>query len=243
MSSPTAARDRLCFPLDYPSLSEALEAAEALRPHVGVFKVGLELFVEAGPPAVEAIKGLQRAVFLDLKLHDIPKTVERAVARAASLDVDFLTVHATGGPRMLASANAAASSKSRLRLLAVTLLTSLSQQDVGQIGFSDSVSSHALGLARLAESAGVSGLVCSIDELTKLRSALSTKPFCVTPGIRPLGAERGDQARVGTPTQAIEMGSQLLVVGRPIKDAADPVAAASSIAAEIEQALQRVEPR
>jgi orotidine-5'-phosphate decarboxylase len=226
--------ERLCFPLDYPTLAEAQRGAEAVAEHVGVFKVGLELFVEAGPDAVRAIQKLGRKVFLDLKLHDIPETVERAVARAAALGVDYLTVHAAGGSQMLRPAVARLRREgSNLELLAVTMLTSLSADDATELGFSSPLPDQALRFARLAQQAGVHGLVCSVAELATFRSELGGALTLVTPGIRPAGAAHGDQKRVGTPTSAIQAGASLLVVGRPIRDASDPRAAADAIVREI----------
>ncbi len=236
MSSP--ARDHLCFPLDFPTLSEAQRAAEAVAEHVGVFKIGLELFIQGGPEAVRAIQGLGRQVFLDLKLHDIPKTVERAVARADQLGVDYLTLHAGGGSRMLEPAQAQLQrSGSALKLLAVTMLTSLSEQDAAEIGFTDSLSEQALRLARLAQRSGCPGLVCSVHELAQFRDQLGQDMLLVTPGIRPENAAVGDQVRVGTPGSAIRRGSNLLVVGRPIRDADNPAGAAAAIEREIAAAL------
>lgn len=238
MSSLLHPIDRLCFPLDYPTLAEAERGAERVAEHVGVFKIGLELFVSAGPESVRAISRLGRKIFLDLKLHDIPETVERAVARAVELEVDYLTVHAGGGSRMLsAAAKRVTQEGSPLQLLGVTLLTSLTAADADEIGFSAPLPDQALRLARLAQNAGIPGLVCSVAELPGFRGQLGETLTLVTPGIRPANAAHDDQARVGTPASAIQAGSSLLVVGRPIRDAADPAAAARAIAAEIAAAL------
>ncbi len=228
---------RIVFPLDYPTLAEASAGAAAVAPAVGVLKVGLELFTREGPAAIGLGREHGRDVFLDLKLHDIPETVERAVASAASHGVRYLTIHASGGRAMLERAqNAAAKAKRPLTLLAVTMLTSLDASDLWAIGVAGTASEHVVRLARLAWDAGVRGFVASPDEARALRDALGREPLIVTPGIRPAGAASGDQKRVATPASAIGDGADLLVVGRPIRDAADPAAAARAIAAEIEKA-------
>lgn len=230
-----SARDRLAFPLDYPTLDEARRGAERVVASAGVLKVGLELFVKEGPAAVRLGEELGAAVFLDLKLHDIPETVERAVASAVGLGVRYLTVHAGGGPRMLeGAAKRVEREGSKLRLLAVTVLTSLDDADLRAVGVNDGTSAQALRLAKLAVSSGVSGLVCSAAEVRELRQALGPDVVLVTPGIRPADANKSDdQKRVGTPASAIRDGSSVLVVGRPIRDAADPSLAARRILDEI----------
>lgn len=231
-----AALGRLCFALDYPDAASALAAARQVRAHVGVFKVGLELFLKEGPSVVTSVKDLGRGVFLDLKLHDIPATVAGAVRSALRLDVDYLTVHAAGGPAMLAAAvDACAGSK--LCLLGVTVLTSMDDAELGAIGVADVASVHALRLAELARDAGLGGLVCSPAEVSALRQRLGDELTLVTPGIRPQGAALGDQKRTGTPAEAIAQGASLLVVGRPIRSAPDPSKAAQGIVAEIQRAL------
>jgi len=234
----SAARDRLAFPLDYPSLAEARRGAERVVASVGVLKVGLELFVREGPSAVRLGEELGAAVFLDLKLHDIPETVERAVASAAGLGVRYLTLHAAGGPRMLeVAARRVESENSSLTLLAVTVLTSLDDGDLRAIGCHDGTAAQALRLAKLAVSSGVRGLVCSAAEVRHLREALGPDIVLVTPGIRPADSPGGDdQKRVGTPASAIRDGSSVLVVGRPIRDAPDPALAARRILDEISAA-------
>lgn len=228
---------RLAYALDYPTLAEARRGAEAVAPYAGVLKIGLELFVKEGPEATRALGSLGPELFLDLKLHDIEKTVERAVGTAASLGVKYLTLHASGGPRMLAAAQErAAKENTGLTLLAVTVLTSLDAADLSAIGLTASPSEQVLRLARLAQSAGIGGLVCSTEEVPVLRAELGSDLILVTPGIRPAGADVGDQKRVGTPRSAIEAGSSILVVGRPIRDAADPASAAASLVSEIRAA-------
>jgi orotidine-5'-phosphate decarboxylase len=231
-------RERLVFPLDFPSLAEARSAAERLAPAVGVLKVGLELFVREGPPAARIGQPLGRDVFLDLKLHDIPETVERAVAGAGALGVRYLTVHAGGGTQMLARAAAvAAKAPKPLTLLAVTVLTSMDTADLAEQGIPGDAGEHALRLARMAWKAGLRGFVASPADARALRDALGPEALLVTPGIRPSGSGAGDQKRIATPAQAIADGADLLVVGRPIRDAPDPVAAAHAVVAEIARAV------
>jgi len=231
----TAPRDRLAFPLDYPTLDEARRGAERVVASTGVLKVGLELFVREGPAAVRLGEELGAAVFLDLKLHDIPETVDRAVASAANFGVRYLTVHAAGGPRMLeAAAKRVEREKASLTLLAVTVLTSLDDNDLRAIGCPDGTGPQALRLARLAVDNGIGGLVCSAAEVRALREAVGPGVVLVTPGIRPAeNTKTDDQKRVGTPAGAIRDGSSVLVVGRPIRDAADPAQAARRIVEEI----------
>jgi orotidine-5'-phosphate decarboxylase len=236
-----AARSRLAFPLDYPDLDAARRGAAQIRESVGVLKVGLELFVREGPAAVRVGAELGCDVFLDLKLHDIPATVDGAVASAAGLGARFLTIHASGGPRMVeAAVRRAERENPALVILAVTVLTSLDDADLAALGISGTASSHALGLARAAHAAGARGFVCSPSEVRRLRAELGPESILVTPGIRPAGSAAGDQKRTGTPRDAILDGANLLVVGRPIRDAADPAGAARSIAAEIDGALHEV---
>lgn len=231
-------RDRLAFALDYPTLAEASAGAQRLAGAAGVLKVGLELFVAEGPAAVRLGSELKSRIFLDLKLHDIPETVERAVATAGQLGASYLTLHAAGGPRMLeAAAQRAEREGAGLKLLAVTVLTSLDASDLQAVGVTAPPAEQVLRLGRLARSVGIHGLVCSTAEVGALRQALGAEAILVTPGIRPAGAAAGDQKRVGTPASALRDGSSLLVVGRPIRDAADPAAAARSILEEMSGAF------
>jgi orotidine-5'-phosphate decarboxylase len=237
VKAPRSPRERLVFALDVPTLEEARAAAVRLAPEVGVLKVGLELFVREGPPAVGLGRELGRDVFLDLKLHDIPETVERAVASAATLGARYLTVHAAGGARMLARAVAAAArAPAPLTLLAVTVLTSLDAADLEAQGVAAVPERHVVRLAKLAWEAGVRGFVCSAAEARALREALGPDALLVAPGIRPDGAGAGDQKRIATPAQAVAAGVDLMVVGRPLRDAPDPVAAARAVVAEIARA-------
>ncbi len=231
-------RSRLVFALDYQDLTAARQGAAAVTSEVGVLKVGLELFLREGPPAVRLGAEVGSEVFLDLKLHDIPETVERAVANACQLGVRYLTVHAAGGPKMLEQAVTRVQKEGvDLTLLAVTVLTSLDGSDLAAIGVKDEPGTQARRLALMARSVGIPGFVCSTREVANLREALGPEAVLVTPGIRPTGPGGDDQKRVGTPGDAIRSGSSLLVVGRPIRDAADPRAAAAAIRAEIAAAL------
>ena len=237
------ARARVALAVDVP-LDEGLRVYERLAPHVGVAKVGLSLFVEHGPAAVRAFRERGADVFLDLKLHDIPNTVELAAARAGALGVAYLTVHAAGGAAMLqaarrgAEAGAAKAGVAPPRILAVTVLTSLAAQDVADVGLAGAPEEAALRLAQLAARAGVDGLVCSPREAAGLKARVQPTPFLCTPGIRPAGAALGDQARAETPAFAIGAGADLLVVGRPLYGAQDPAAAAAAVQAEVAAALK-----
>jgi orotidine-5'-phosphate decarboxylase len=233
-----AARQQLAFPLDYPDLPSARQGAERVREVVGVLKVGLELFVREGPAAVKLGDELGLQVFLDLKLHDIPQTVERAVASACQLGARYLTLHAQGGPSMIeAAAKRASNEATGLELLAVTVLTSIDQSDVHAIGVDATPAQQVTRLEGLALSAGAHGLVCSPLELAALRSQFGASPILVTPGIRAASARGSDdQKRTGTAYDAILAGSSLLVVGRPIRDAADPAAAALALCHDIARA-------
>ncbi len=218
--------DRLIFPLDVESLALALPWVERLRGSVGVFKVGLELFSAAGPEAVRAVRDASGAnVFLDVKLHDIPATVEGAARSLRAVAPAMLTVHAAGGKAMLEGA-VRASDPSTL-VLAITRLTSLS-----------ATVDEVCELARIAREAGCGGVVCSGAEAAAVRSAVGPSLRIVCPGVRPDGGDPGDQARVVTPEAAIAAGADYVVCGRPIRDAADPVAAAHAIADEIARALE-----
>jgi orotidine-5'-phosphate decarboxylase len=233
-----AARSRLAFALDYPTLDEARRGAAPVCEFAGVLKVGLELFLREGPPSVAFARELGASVFLDLKLHDIPETVERAVASAAALGARYLTLHASGGPQMMEAAARRAERENRdLILVGVTLLTSLDAKDLAAMGVSSSPAEQALRLGKLARSAGLRGLVCSVAEVASLRAELGPEMTLITPGIRPSSNPRqDDQKRVGTPAEAISAGASLLVVGRPIRDAADPAAVARTIVEEIAEA-------
>jgi orotidine-5'-phosphate decarboxylase len=230
--------ERICAALDLPDPVSAARLASRLAGHVGALKVGLELFVAHGRAAVEAVAGFGLPIFLDLKLHDIPQTVESAARGAGALGASLVTVHASGGAAMIAAARrgllegARAAGRQAPRLLAVTVLTSLGAEDLAAIGLPE----DAVGrLARLAMQAGADGIVCSPNEVAALRRDLGSSPLLVVPGIRPAGADKGDQRRTGTPAEAVRAGADLLVVGRSLRDAADPAAAADAIAREAER--------
>ncbi len=224
---------RLIVALDTTDPDRAAAWAAATAPHVGLFKLGLEFFAANGPAGVRAIAG--RPVFLDLKLHDIPNTVAGAVRAVLPLAPRMLTLHAAGGPAMIAAARAAAdqAGAERPMLLAVTVLTSLDAATLAATGVPAQPAEQVLRLARLALDAGADGLVCSPLEVALLRRELGSAPTLVVPGIRPAGAASGDQARTMTPEQAVAAGASWIVVGRPITAAPDPGAAAAAISAAI----------
>jgi orotidine-5'-phosphate decarboxylase len=225
---------RVAFALDFPSLDEARAAALVVRDAVGMLKVGLELFVEAGPRAVAIGAEARLPVFLDLKLHDIPETVDRAVARAAALGAKMLTVHASGGPAMLRRAVERAHKEGTgLAIVAVTVLTSFDARDLTATGVGDDLPAQVERLGRLAWAEGVRAFVCSPREASRLRGALGTSATIITPGVRPSGSGEDDQKRTMTAGDAIRAGATWVVVGRPIRDAADPLAAARRIADEV----------
>lgn len=228
-------KDRLIVAVDVSSASEARRIVQTIGDAAGTYKVGKQLFTAEGPQIVRDLVASGRKVFLDLKFHDIPNTVAGAVRSACELGVSMLTVHASGGGKMLkAAAEAAAQSPAKPLVLAVTVLTSFSETDLQEIGVIDTVSSQVLRLGALARNAGCGGLVASAREAKELRRELGEGFAIVTPGVRPAGSAAGDQARVVTPADAIAAGSTYLVVGRPILDAPDPAKAAADIISEIE---------
>jgi orotidine-5'-phosphate decarboxylase len=221
---------RVIVSLDYPDAEGALAMASRLDPALCRVKVGKELFVAAGPAVVDALHGRGFEVFLDLKFHDIPNTVAGACRAAARLGVWMVNVHASGGEAMMRAAREAISGTARPPLLvAVTVLTSLSEADLGAVGFAGSVVSNVERLARLANASGLDGVVCSAHEAATLRAAIGPRFALVTPGIRLPGAAGDDQARVLTPEDAIRQGASYLVIGRPVTQAEDPVATLQSI--------------
>jgi orotidine-5'-phosphate decarboxylase len=225
---------RLAVALDLSAREEIVGLARSLRGHVGVAKVGLEAFTAHGPDLVREVRAVGMPVFLDLKLHDIPNTVERAARNAARMGVAMLTVHASGGEAMLRAAVAgAASVQAAPRVLAVTVLTSLDDAGLAALGIPDGTAGRVAAWAALAQRCGCAGVICSPQEAGALRASLGPGFLLVTPGVRPAGESSGDQRRVATPRDAIAAGSDLLVVGRPITAAADPVAAAEAILGEM----------
>ena len=220
--------------LDLPSAAGARQVVQTLGETVTTYKVGKQLFTAEGPGIVRDLVSSGRKVFLDLKFHDIPNTVAGAVRSAAELGVSMLTVHAAGGSKMLkAAVDAAAQSAAKPMILAVTVLTSLSDSDLHEIGISGSVLAQVLRLGALARSAGCDGLVASAHEARELRREMGDGFEIITPGVRPAGAAAGDQARVLTPAEAIQAGATRLVVGRPIVEAKNPQEAADGILDEI----------
>src|SRR3954465_13619931 len=229
-----SARDRLIVALDVPHAADAQKLVRTIRDTASIYKIGKQLFTSEGPDLVRNLVSSGRKVFLDLKYHDIPNTVASAVRCAAELNVAMLTVHASGGSKMLrAAADAAAQSAGKPLVLAVTVLTSMADEDLHEIGITGSAQDQVLKLAKLAQKAAVGGLVASPSELKALRHAIGQDMKIVTPGVRPVGSDKGDQARVATPADAIANGADYIVVGRPITAAADPAAAAKAILAEI----------
>jgi len=228
-------RNPILAALDVPTADEALRLVQQLAPVSGGFKVGSELFAAAGPDIVRRIRDLGATVFLDLKFHDIPNTVARAVAAAARLDVQMLTVHASGGTEMLKAAEQAAREtadqlgQSPPLVLGVTVLTSLDNDALSQVGLEPDVSRQVRRLAQLASQAGLRGLVCSPREVAELRQMLPAAMQLVIPGIRPIVVAGDDQKRTLTPREALALGADWLVIGRPICAAQDPRTAAEQI--------------
>lgn len=228
--------------LDVPTRGEAMSLAELLHPHVGGFKVGLELLMGEGPGIVREVASLGAPIFVDAKLHDIPNTVERAAGRLGELGARWVTVHATGGGEMMrVAADSLRSGSNGAGVLGVTVLTSLDQAALGAIGVDRNLSAQVQALARLAAASGAEGVVCAVSEAAGV-NGLDLGLVVATPGIRPAGAEVGDQKRVATVEAAVGAGANLLVVGRPITSAADPAGAARRITQQIETAVRAAPP-
>jgi len=234
-------RDRLIVALDVAKADAARALVDRLAGGVGMFKVGSQLFTAAGPDFVHEIVGRGEKVFLDLKFHDIPNTVAGAVASATRLGVALLDVHGLGGRAMIEAAVGALPAMGT-RLLAITVLTSHDEDTLDEIGVNGSMAESVRRLAVLAKEAGADGVVASPHEVALVRDACGSGFLIVTPGIRPAGAEAGDQARAATPAAALGAGADYLVVGRPITEAFDPRAAADAILREMESALRRPAP-
>jgi orotidine-5'-phosphate decarboxylase len=223
--------------LDRPDLDGALALGRALAGVVGGLKVGLEFITANGPDGVRRVVDLGLPVFLDVKFHDIPNTIARAVAAAHALGVAMLTLHVSGGAEMLrAAVETARCRKPDLKLIGVTVLTSLDDADLEALGVADKVTAQVLRLAELAWDSGLDGIVCAPHELALLRPRFGSDFCLVVPGIRPAGSAVGDQKRAKTPAEAAAAGADVLVIGRPITEASDPVAAARAISAEIARA-------
>ena len=222
--------------LDFPSASEALSLAELLDPTLCRLKVGKELFTREGPVLVKSLVNAGFEVFLDLKFHDIPNTVAAAVVSAAELGVWMVNVHASGGPRMMTAAREALEGlgTDAPLLTAVTVLTSMEQAELQAIGVERTLEEQVMALAQLTRDCGLDGVVCSAREAQSLRQALGDNFALVTPGIRPADSERGDQRRVASPKEALALGSDYLVIGRPITRADAPLDSLQKIAASLD---------
>ena len=226
-------RDRLIVALDFPSQPKALALVVALGDSVSFYKIGLELYTAAGPAVVRAVTASGAQVFLDLKLHDIPNTVAKAVTAGGQLGVKLLTLHLSGGRAMLEAAVKAR--PPGLSLLGVTVLTSATEETLRETGITDGVSEQVLRLGQLGKEAGVDGLITSPQEVAELRQHLGNDLLLVTPGVRPAWASADDQKRFTTPAEAVAAGADYLVIGRPITAAADPREAVEKIVAELAQ--------
>ena len=226
-------KDRLAVALDFSDARQALDLVDTLGDTCQWFKVGMELYYAAGNPLIEDLRNRGFDVFLDLKLHDIPNTVAGAIRTVTQAGASLLTLHASGGAAMMTAAAQAATAPGSPRLLAVTVLTSMDANELAGVGVTDPPAKQVLRLAKLAKASGITGMVCSAEEVATLRTELGPEALLVVPGIRPAGAAVGDQRRVATPRDAIAQGASLLVVGRPITRADNPVAAARAILDEI----------
>lgn len=224
---------KIIVALDYADADSALKLVHQLDPKLCRLKVGKELFTAAGPQFVEKLTHSDFGVFLDLKFHDIPNTVAKACAAASNLGVWMLNVHASGGLEMMQAAKQAVDSSTQHPLLiAVTVLTSMNQQTLNQIGIHTDLATHVMNLATLTKQASLDGVVCSAMEAQSLRANLGNDFCLVTPGIRPANASKDDQSRIVTPADALKLGSSYLVIGRPITKAENPLAALQAIHAE-----------
>lgn len=228
-------KPRVIVALDFSDAAAAEHLVDRLDPTLCRIKVGKELFTRAGPALVSRLVGRGFNVFLDLKFHDIPNTVARACAAAADLGVWMLNVHALGGCKMMEAAREALADRAEARplLIAVTILTSLGEEDIREVGLQGTPADNVVRLAGLAKTAGLDGVVCSPLETTSLRQNLGTHFLLVTPGVRPAGAALGDQRRVLTPAEAIERGADYLVIGRPVTQAPDPLESLRQINADL----------
>jgi orotidine-5'-phosphate decarboxylase len=223
--------DKLILALDVDSAADALALVRRLKPQLGLFKVGLQLFTREGPAFIRALRAEGVDLFLDMKFHDIPQTVANAVRAAVALDVRYVTIHAGGGLAMMQAAQAATAG-SRTEILAVTVLTSLDDAALREIGYERPTAEQVLHFARLAVKAGVPGLVCSPHEISLIREGLAEPIKLVTPGVRSGSEAKQDQKRTLTAVEAFRRGANHLVIGRPITQAPDPVVAAQAILAE-----------
>jgi orotidine-5'-phosphate decarboxylase len=235
-----AQNNRIIFALDVGNMDSAKNWVKMLKGHVWWFKVGLELFTAVGPDIVTLIKDNGIRCFLDLKFHDIPNTVAGAVRSAARTGADMMTIHLSGGRAMVKAALKAAQDESiklkieRPNIVGVSVLTSLSGDDLQEIGIDKSPGEHAAHLARFGSSCGLDGLVCSAEDLPHVRHEVPKTLTLITPGIRPAWSEKGDQKRIATPSSALKAGADLLVIGRPISESTNPIQAVEKIISEIE---------
>jgi len=235
MNIDTKVKDpKIIVALDYPEAEPALQLVNRLSPELCRLKVGKELFTAAGPDFVESVQEKGFEVFLDLKFHDIPNTVAKACEAAAKLDVWMVNVHALGGKKMMQAAREAVDKfTKRPKLIAVTILTSMDEKDIAEVGLRGIPADNVVSLARLAKDSGIDGVVCSPKEVTQLRQQLAGDFLLVTPGVRPQGAAQDDQKRTMTPKEALQSGASYLVIGRPITKASDPLQALKVICTEI----------
>jgi orotidine-5'-phosphate decarboxylase len=224
--------------LDTPDVGKAVAIAKTVRPHVGGLKIGLEFITAAGPDGVRAVAELGMPLFADVKFHDIPNTVAAASRELAKLGASLFNIHASGGERMMRDAAAAARSVDpAVKVLGVTILTSIDDAVIDSVGQRGPAAEQVLRLARLARHSGLDGVVCSALEIAAIRKACGPDFLLVVPGIRPAGTDLADQKRVMTPSEACRAGADILVIGRPITSASDPGAAAEAIAAELAAAM------
>jgi orotidine-5'-phosphate decarboxylase len=230
-SSTLSARDRLIVALDFPTQAKAMALVSALGDSASTYKIGLQLYTAAGPAVVQAVAASGARIFLDLKLHDIPNTVAKAVTAAGELGVQMLTVHLAGGSAMLQAAVQAKAP--HLSLLGVTVLTSATQETLDETGIGASLRDHVSRIADLGRRSGITGFITSPREAGLLRQQLGSDAILVTPGVRPEWAAADDQKRFTTPRQAVESGADYLVIGRPITAAPDPRAAVDRIVQEL----------
>ncbi|WP_417819186.1 orotidine-5'-phosphate decarboxylase [Terasakiella sp.] len=226
--------ERIYVALDTTDVSYAVELAQKLKGLVGGMKVGKEFFTANGPQGVAAIRDVGMPVFLDLKFHDIPNTVAGAIRAAKPIAPQIINVHAQGGPEMLKQAANAGRDAGIPLTIAVTILTALDQEDLNAIGINDNIEDQVVRLAKLTQDNGLDGVVCSAKEIAPIRAACGPDFKLIVPGIRPAWAAKGDQKRVMTPRDAVIAGADILVIGRPITQADDPVEAAQKIAHELE---------
>lgn len=232
--------DRLIVALDFPTLEQAQACVEECGDAVSYYKVGMELYYAAGSAVISYLKGRGKQVFLDLKLQDIPNTVAHALTVLSALGADMMNVHAVGGPRMMAEAvkavheAAAKEGRPAPKLIAVTILTSMDEEQFAALNYSNTIAEQVVALAKLAQAAGMDGVVASPREAAAIRAACGPDFLIVTPGVRPAGASLDDQSRVATPAGAFANGSSHIVVGRPVTKAADRKAAALAIVKEIQ---------